>query len=354
MPLQIIRNDITKVTADAIVNTANPEPIIGGGTDQAIYTAAGEKQLLAARQKIGDINPGEARVTPAFDLDAKIIIHTVGPVWEDGKNGEIGVLWNCYLNSLELASQYKCKSVAFPLIATGVYGFPKDKALKVATDAINGFLETHEMDVYLVVFDQDSFEVTSEKFDKIKEYVDAEYAKIAYKAEYKLTDEEFIEWEKRRNRELLRIERMMKSNNHHGIAQLEEAKKSLMLKDADIKKMYDSKHETFRNKYLSIIKERGVDPSSVYNGYYDRRIYNKMTKNEKYHPSKGMAIIMCLSLHLNLSETFELMSYASLTLNPTFAPDIIIMDCILHGKYKMMDINCALEENGLPSFDQIY
>lgn len=144
MPFQIIRNDITKVKADAIVNTANPKPCIGAGTDSAIYTAAGEAQLLAARKQIGDIAPGQAFHTEAFQLDAKYIIHTVGPVWTDGSHGERDILRSCYEKSLRLAADLKCESIAFPLISSGVYGFPKDEALQIALSEISRFLMTHQ------------------------------------------------------------------------------------------------------------------------------------------------------------------------------------------------------------------
>ena len=139
MPFQIIRNDITKVKADIIVNTANPKPTFDGGVDSAIYEAAGKEKLLAERKKIGDIAPGEAAITPAFSLNAKYIIHTVGPTWKDGKHSELEILKSCYEKSLDLALQNDCESIAFPLIATGVYGFPKDKALQVATSVIQEF-----------------------------------------------------------------------------------------------------------------------------------------------------------------------------------------------------------------------
>ena len=155
MPFQIIRNDITKVQADAIVNTANPKATFGSGTDGAIYKAAGEKELLAERKKIGDIAPGEVAVTPAFKLKAKYIIHTVGPAWNGGDDGEFDILRSCYRKSLEKTEELGCESVAFPLIATGVYGFPKDEALRIAMDEIGSFLMKSDADicVYLVVFD---------------------------------------------------------------------------------------------------------------------------------------------------------------------------------------------------------
>lgn len=136
MPFKIIRNDITRVRADAIVNTANPEPCYASGTDAAVYTAAGADELLAERKKIGSISPGEAAVTAAFQLPANYIIHTVGPAWIDGKHGEYDILRSCYRKSLLLADQLGCESIAFPLIATGVYGFPKDQALDIALSVI--------------------------------------------------------------------------------------------------------------------------------------------------------------------------------------------------------------------------
>jgi O-acetyl-ADP-ribose deacetylase (regulator of RNase III) len=172
MPFQIIRNDITKVKADAIVNTANPKPRIGRGTDSAIYAAAGKEQLIAAREKIGDIAPGQAVHTSAFALNAKYIIHTVGPVWVDGTHGERDTLRSCYENSLTLADSLGCESIAFPLIATGTYGFPKDEALHIALSEIQRFLLTHEMKVTIVVFDRKALELSESLVGGIEQFID--------------------------------------------------------------------------------------------------------------------------------------------------------------------------------------
>ena len=172
MPFQIIRNDITKVKSDAIVNTANPRPVIGRGTDSAIYAAAGEELLLTERKRIGDIDPGCAVSTPAFNLGAKYIIHTVGPAWVDGNHGERETLRSCYAESLALAAELSCKSIAFPMIATGVYGFPKDEALNIALSEIGKFLLTHEMKVTLVVFDRKAMELSKNLVGGITEYID--------------------------------------------------------------------------------------------------------------------------------------------------------------------------------------
>ncbi len=175
MAFQIIRNDITKVRADVIVNSANPMPVYGRGTDSAIYAAAGAEELLREREKIGEIAPGEAAVTPAFRLDAKYIIHTVGPVWQDGSHGERETVRACYENSLRLAEELGCESIAFPLLATGVYGFPKEDALEIAVSASSVFLMHSDMEITLVVYDPQSFVLSGKLFSGINEYIDDHY-----------------------------------------------------------------------------------------------------------------------------------------------------------------------------------
>ena len=184
MPFSIIRNDITKVAADAIVNTANPEPVIGAGTDSAIYKAAGAELLLAERRKIGAIHPGEAAVTPAFALPAKYIIHTVGPAWRGGEAGEFETLASCYRKSLLLAKQLGCESVAFPLISTGTYGFPKDKALSVAMETIEAFLQDDDLDVTLTVLNKQAFTLSRDLLDDVQSYIDDRAAEQLHQMEY--------------------------------------------------------------------------------------------------------------------------------------------------------------------------
>lgn len=172
MPLDIIRNDITRVSADAIVNTANPRVAVGAGTDTAIYEAAGREQLLAERAKIGNMRPGQAAYTPAFALDAKYIIHTVGPAWRGGNHHERETVAMCYRNSLGIADELGCETVAFPLISSGSYGFPKDEALKIAISEISSFLFSHDMTIYLVVYDRDSFVISGKAFANVKSYIE--------------------------------------------------------------------------------------------------------------------------------------------------------------------------------------
>lgn len=172
MPFNIIRADITKVKADAIVNTANPQVAVGAGVDQAIYEAAGAKALLAERAKIGPMKPGQAAATPAFALDAKYIIHTVGPAWRGGGYGECEAVASCYRESLKLADELGCESVAFPLISTGTYGFPKDEALRIAISEISAFLFGHEMDVTMVVYGKEAFVISSKAFANIQTFIE--------------------------------------------------------------------------------------------------------------------------------------------------------------------------------------
>ena len=172
MPLEIIRNDITKVSADAIVNTANPHVAIGPGTDQAIYEAAGADRLLEARAEIGEMRPGQAAYTPAFGLHADHIIHTVGPAWRGGHFHERETAALCYRNSLRIADELGCESAAFPLISSGTYGFPKDEALKIAISEISSFLMGHDMTVYLVVYDRESFVISSKAFSGVRSYIE--------------------------------------------------------------------------------------------------------------------------------------------------------------------------------------
>ena len=186
MPFKIVRNDITKVKADAIVNTANPNPICVSGTDLAIYEAAGKEKLLAERANIGKIARGDIAVTGAYNLKAKYIIHTVGPVWTDGLHHEFEILEDCYRKSLQKALELKCESIAFPLISTGVYGFPKDKALQIAVTVFSQFLLENEMEIILVVFDKRSFQLSGQIVGDIDSYIDTNYVRESHRKEYSI------------------------------------------------------------------------------------------------------------------------------------------------------------------------
>ncbi len=253
MPFQIIRNDITKVKADVIVNTANPEPIYAGGTDCAVYEAAGAEELLAERKKIGVIRRGEIAVTDAFELKARYIIHAVGPVWKNGKTGEFDVLASCYRKSLNKAFELGCRSIAFPLLATGVYGFPKDKALQIAIREISSFLLRHDMTVTLVVFDRASFELSGKVFEDVAALIDdtsvLKQRDFEYGDAFPEDERSLQRFEMRRHQELVERERAKQSPCMPGASSKTDRMPPAPCcsrKEPDLEELLGQKNESFQ------------------------------------------------------------------------------------------------------------
>lgn len=310
MPFEIIRNDITKVSADAIVNTANPHVAIGPGVDSAVYNAAGKEKLLAARKKIGEMQPGDVAVTEAFDLDAKYIIHTVGPVWQGGGHGETGTLATCYSASMKKARELGCREVAFPLLAAGAYGFPKDVALKIAVREISSFLLENEMTVYIVVYDKEAFAVSGKLFDDIRSYIEDE--DVVQRSLYE--------------RHLLSVD---------AAPNIDEA--------------LGRKEETFQQHLFRLIDRRGLEDKEVYKkANIDRKHFSKIRSNVDYNPSKRTALALAIALELNLDETTDLLMRAGIALSPSSTFDIIMEYCIEHNITDIYEINCILFEYDQP------
>ena len=336
MAFRIIREDITRVKADAIVNTANPHPVIGGGTDTAIYEAAGKEQLLNARKVIGEIEPGEAIETPAFNLNAKYIIHTVTPIWRGGNNNEFDTLKNAYKNSMELAKKLKCKSIAFPLMATGSNGFPKDKALQIALSTIQEFLIDNEMKVILVVFDQKAFVLSGKLTNKIKAYIDENYVGQANEREYKY---------RKRFHSTARYNEIEEEYDGAVCFSQEETVKLASIAIEPIDK-------TFQEKLFEIIDARGLQGKDVYKNYISKQVYSKLQSDKHYQPSKTTALALCLSLHLNVDKTEELLKSAGYVLSPSSLSDMIIKACIVNKEYNLVIIDTYLFENGCQPFNK--
>ena len=338
MALQIIRNNIVNVEADAIVNTANPMVAVGRGVDSAIYEAAGRDKLIEARAAIGEMKTGEVACTPAFDLNAKYIIHAIGPAWMGGDHGEREAVAACYSKSLALADELKCESIAFPLMATGTYGFPKDEALQIAIREISSFLLAHEMEVYLVVYDKESFEVSGKLFAGIKSYIEEDEILCAGPIiESDLMVEEDI------SRSEMRGRRRILSNR---IAQVEELHADLMPEYSSSKSLADrieNLDKTFQEHLFMLIDRRGLTDPEVYKkANIDRKLFSKIRNNIDYAPSKRTAVALAIALELSLDETKDLLMKAGYALSPSSTFDKIIEYCIEMGEYNVHTINIYL------------
>ena len=319
MPLKIIRNDITKVRADAIVNTANPRVTVGTGTDQAIYEAAGWQALLEERAKIGMISPGKAAYTPAFALPAKYVIHTVGPVWRGGGHNERSEAAECYRNCLSIADELGCETIAFPLISAGSYGFPKDEALRIAVNEISGFLFTHDMTVYLVVYDRESYVMSGKAFADVRSYIEEHEVKRPVKDSSRL-------------RQMQHSEILLPSGAAH--------------KDLTADDIMKMKGETFSHLLLEIIDSKGLKDPDVYRkSNIDRKLFSKI-RNNTYSPSKRTVMALTIGLELNLDEATDLMQAAGYSFAPGNLADVTVKAFIEQGMYDINLINCVLFDLG--------
>lgn len=368
MPFKIIRSDITAVQADAIVNTANPEPIFAGGTDTAIYRAAGEVQLLKARQKIGRIAPGKAAATPGFNLNAKYIFHTVGPQYKGGNSKEAEVLASCYRNCLKLAVRYRCCSIAFPLISTGVYGYPKDEALRIAVDVIRDFLIHCDMMVWLVVFDQESFRCSGILFEEIESYIDERTVRKQYDLEYTERERRFFVKEdtaysdecQEYQSDMIREAGLPEQENKFFTSvrqfRIRKPEKKALARRSSVGKMVRSLDdvlsqvgEIFQERLFRIIDEKGRSDVEVYRrANLDRKLFSKIRCNKDYRPKKATVIALAIALELNLDETKDLLGRAELALSPGSRFDLVIQYFIEHEVYDIYTINMALFEHELP------
>lgn len=343
MPLIIIRNDITKMQVDAIVNTANPRPVVGGGVDRAIHRVAGP-ELLAARRKIGDIATGKAFITPGYRLLSKYVIHTVGPVWQGGGHGERELLAACYRNSLTLAEVNTCHSVAFPLISAGIFGCPADIAITTAVQAIRDFLQQHEceMDVYLVVFDKKSFQLSDSLFEDVKSYLDEHYVEERLEREYRGDD---------RGRRLRKLMPSVQSCDE----KLMEApcvlpsKIPMAEQERSLDDWLEMMDDTFSESLLRLIDRKGKKDPEVYKkANVDRKLFSKIRNNPDYQPSKRTALAFAVALELNLDETRDFIGRAGYALSHSSKLDLIVEYFIVHQEYDIFTINETLFAFGQP------
>ena len=357
MAFKILRNDITKVRADAIVNTANPMPVIGRGTDSTIYEAVGREQLLEERRKIGAIEHGQSAWTPAFNLKkhgVKYIIHTIGVFYQDGNHGEKEILRSCYQTALKTAADLNCKSVAIPLLATGNYRFPKDLALQIAVDEISRFLLEHEVDVLLVVYDRESYKISEKLFDDVEDFLfdnldgyegedDRDLGFLASTAISGATpDKLFAE------RELNRSLKTVRAVNLEPVHCAEKEITSIDV-DAFIRSSKDKLN--FQNTLMQLIADRKLDNVTVYKkACLDKKFFSKIISNKDYVPKKHTVMALGLALELPLEEYESFLASAGYAFMPSSKFDLIIKYCVMNQIYNLINVDVILDDHGEECF----
>ena len=336
MSFKIERNDITKVRADAIVNTANPFPVIGKGTDTSVYEAAGREELLACRQKIGVIERGQSAWTPSFNLKkngVKYIIHTIGIHYKDGKNGEVEILRSCYTTALKTAAELKCKSVAIPLLASGHYAFPKDLALQVAVEEISCFLLENDILVCLVVYDDESYKISEKLFADVEDFLSENLEDDFYEEEYEAdfngrvcAAEIFTESKTCRSAEITPID-----------------------VDAFIKNSKETLN--FQNTLQKLIADRCLDNATIYKkACIDKKFFSKIISNKDYVPKKHTVMALGLALELPLVEYEAFLASAGYAFMPSSKFDLIIKYCVINQIYNIVNVDVILNDHGEECF----
>lgn len=338
MPFTIVRQDITKMKIDAIVNAANTYLQMGGGVCGAIFKAAGAAKLQAACDKLAPIKTGEAVITPGFDLPAKFVIHAAGPVYRN-QNVEQSesLLRSAYTESLRLAIENNCESIAFPLISSGIYGYPKYEALKVATSAIQDFLVDHDIDIILVVFDKTAFTVSRELLGEVESYI----------------DENYVDTHKIKRRKLLEVERQAISVADEGDDKYNNSILEEMLAPVGAPSPLDdlvyNLDESFSQMLLRLIDAKGMTDVEIYKrANLDRKLFSKIRNNKGYMPSKRTAIALAVALKLSLDETDDLLRRAGYALSHAVKFDVIVEYFIANGMYDVFEINEVLFDYDQP------
>lgn len=328
MPFTIVRQDITKMKVDAIVNAANTALAMGGGVCGAIFKAAGSAKMQKACNKVSPINTGYAAITPGFNLPSRYVIHAAGPVygqWSTEQNKQL--LYSAYKESLKLAVKYKCKSIAFPLISSGTYGYPKDKALQVASGAIKEFLMDYDMDVYLVIFDRAAFLLSQELVGAVESYIDENYVDAHHIKRQELSDVSctFINSGK------------------------SSCFDNSIILPKDLDEWVEKLDEPFHAALLRIIDDRGKTDAEVYKrANIDRKLFSKIRSGKGYMPGKRTILALAIALELSLDETERLLKKAGYALSHSQKFDVIVEFFIVRGKYDIFEINQVLFQYDQP------
>lgn len=324
MPFTIVRQDITQMNVDAIVNAANTDLKMGGGVCKAIFQAAGVEQLQAACDSLSPIKTGQSVITPGFSLPAKYVIHAAGPVysqWHKRKSRRL--LRSAYIESLRLAEQNGCESIAFPLISSGIYGYPNDEALEVARLAIEEFLAKHDMDVYLAVFDKSAFAVSQALLGDVKSYI----------------DEHYVETHRISRRQLLDVE---ESALYQADAPMPMTAPMWETRGG-LDELIEHLDEPFSDTLLKLIDAKGKTDVEVYKkANIDRKLFSKIRTGKGYTPKKPTILALAIALELTLAETDDLLERAGYALSHASKFDVILEYFIVNGRYDIFEINEVL------------
>ena len=378
MPLKIVRQDITKMNTEAVVNAANENPVYKTGCDYAIYMAAGSEELLEYRREhIGYRPQGDVFITPGFNLPAKYIIHAVSPAFIDGESGEEEKLRDCYKKSLLLAYDNNIKSISFPLLSTGGFGYPKEDGMRIAVDEINHFLLSNDMEVYLVVFDTKSTQLGEKIYPALEAYINHNYVLEKREEEYgdryfgsvRKGDEGYNDYSRERRELDARLAiKAEKSSSYaasfampckEAVNSVEESAECVEEDELDFLEDYDVNEkklkermehlaDTFSQYLLYLIKNKGMDNVEVYKrAIVNKKMFSKIKNDPYYHPNKITALCLCVGAKLTLDETKDLLARAGYALSPCDKTDIIFSFFIENKIYDMIEIDIQLEEHGL-------
>ena len=381
MPLTILRNDITKMNVDAVVNAANNELQAGGGVCGAIFNAAGADRLKKACVKHAPIKTGDVVITKGFALPAKYIIHTAGPVYRDGKHNEEELLRSCYISALDLAKDYKCESIAFPLISSGIYGYPKDEVLAIATGAISEWLMKNDMDVSLVVFDKAAFTLSKNLLGEVKAYIDENYvdeqnlrfgkersrpqfgsesydADAAVRSVSLLDTEAFLETDTAR---LPSAPDSVKEGRGDAFYEslegdyiqtpqiMAQSAPPISSKPKKVDDVIARLDEPFSATLLRLIDAKGKTDVEVYKrANLDRKLFSKIRTGKRYAPSKKTVVALSIALELSLPETRDLLERAGFALSRSVVFDVIVEYFITKRRFDIFEINNVLFEYDQP------
>lgn len=371
MPYQIVRNDITQMHVDALVNPTDPMFSGSGGADAQIHRIAGSR-LRCACDRLPRLEQGKTAVTKGYQLPCRYVIHTVGPVWHDGTQGEKETLYACYRNALETATRYRCETVAFPLIASGTFGYPKDKVLRIALEAIGDYLMTHDMIVYIVVYDKEAYAVSKKLQADVQSYIDEHYIDFSQiHAKYNapeqsetlfsdalpMWDREDYEttallWEEQEAPEETITPPPFPKPSASFSAEKASAPKGAKKERLD--KLLSELDEGFSGTLLKLIDERGMTDVQCYKrANIDKKLFSKIRSNPHYQPSKPTVIAFAVALKLSLADTKMLLERAGLALSHSSRFDVIVEYFLDTQQYDLMEINEVLYQYDLPCLGNV-